>query len=129
MVHLADKQHPQKEFILDHNQEFVQFVDQTQDRHSASIMVLLYDRQDKKPVVRIFRYFAPFEKKDFSAEANWVIEEHVKISENASKWIREVLFQKNWKEQLRAGFRKKFDLLEEDLVSNKLKHPKKVLAV
>ena len=110
MIHLADQLHPQKAFELQENEKFVQFVDQTQSKHSASIMVLLYNSELKRPVIKTFCYKDPFESKDFESEEYWQVDEGIEISEDASQKIKEVLFQKNWKEQLAAGFRKKLKL-------------------
>lgn len=43
MTHIADPEQPTKTFHLEESEQFVQFVDQTQTKHSASVKVLIYD--------------------------------------------------------------------------------------
>ena len=84
MVHLADTEKPEKIFKLTENQTFVQFIDQTQKRHSACIKVLIYDdsrgEQNEQLIVQSYRYEKPCQKKDFSDDAFWNTQDRIEIA-------------------------------------------------
>ena len=65
MTHIGDPDQPTKTFILTEDEQFVQFVDQTQTKHSASVKVLIYDSSSNEMAIKTYRYLNPCQKKQF----------------------------------------------------------------
>ena len=63
--------------------------------HNASIMVLLFEKTDKRPFLRKFTYCDPFEKKDFAYEGYWLNEE-VQISDYVVERMKQVFFEETF---------------------------------
>ena len=99
MVNLVDTKLPKKSFDLKEGGKqckFVMFVEKTQNSHSCTILALMYDEESQTPFLKSFKYRQPFDIKNFNSDHNWSVR-ITKISSQASRFINQVLFYKDFK--------------------------------
>ena len=77
MAHLADPEARKKKFSIDSEEVFMAYVDKYPESKNASIDVLLWRADRYQLIYRKYIYNNPFEKKDFSDDLYWQMDDEV----------------------------------------------------